>query len=170
MNQIIKNAQYWVEKFEMLEHPEGGYFAETYRSTESIPQEALPERFKGKRVFSTGIYFLLENHHFSAFHRIEADEMWHFYAGGALDVFMISPDGQLDIIHLGNNPDEGQVFQAVVPAGYWFASKPQKDSAYSLVGCTVAPGFDFEGFELAERVSLQAIFPQHHHLIESLTR
>jgi predicted cupin superfamily sugar epimerase len=95
--------------------------------------------------------------------------MWHFYAGGALDVFMISPDGQLDIIHLGNNPDEGQVFQAVVPAGYWFASKPQKDSAYSLVGCTVAPGFDL-GFELAERASLQAIFPQHHHLIESLTR
>lgn len=79
-----KPAVYWVEKYRMQPHPEGGYFAETYRAAEQIPQAALPERFKGSRAFSTAIYFLLEGHHFSVLHRIQADELWHFYAGDPL--------------------------------------------------------------------------------------
>lgn len=165
----MKPASYWVEKYDMLPHPEGGYFAETYRSAEVIPQSVLPARFGGDRSFSTGIYFLLENHHFSTLHRIQADEMWHFYAGGPLDVYVIYPDGRLEIIQLGDNPDVGEVFQAVVPAGTWFGSKPKADSAYSLVGCTVAPGFDFADFELGERAQLLALFPQHQEVIHLLT-
>ncbi len=153
----------------MQAHPEGGYFAETYRSTESIPHSALPNRFSGDRNFGTGIYFLLENHHFSALHRIQADEMWHFYAGGPLNVYVIHEDGSLEIIKLGSNPDNGEVFQAVVPAGTWFGSKPAAESDYSLVGCTVAPGFDFADFELAERVDLLATYPQHEEVIRWLT-
>ena len=104
--QELKPAAYWVEKYQMQAHPEGGYFAETYRSAEQIPQVVLPERFSGARSFSTAIYFLLEGHHFSALHRIEADELWHFYAGQPLEVFVIDPDsGVLKIIRLGNNPD-----------------------------------------------------------------
>jgi predicted cupin superfamily sugar epimerase len=166
----LKSSAYWVEKHQMLPHPEGGYFTETYRATEQIPHAVLPERFKGSRAFSTAIYFLLEGHHFSALHRIQADEVWHFYAGDPLEVFVIHPEsGALEIIRLGPDPDAGEVFQAVVPAGAWFGSRPVAGAAYSLVGCTVAPGFDFADFELAERVALLAEFPQHRAVIEGLT-
>lgn len=165
-----KNAAYWVEKYQMQAHPEGGYFAETYRSTEQIPHLAMPGRFGGARAFSTAIYFLLEGHHYSALHRIEADELWHFYAGDPLEVFVIHPEsGKLKVIRLGNNPDAGEVFLAVVRSGMWFGSKPTAGASYSLVGCTVAPGFDFADFELAQRDTLLAKYPQHREVIESLT-
>ncbi|RCR66888.1 cupin domain-containing protein [Larkinella punicea] len=162
-------AQYWIDAYRMQAHPEGGYFAETYRSAEKIPHEALPARFSGERSFSTGIFFLLENHNLSALHRIQADEMWHFYAGGPLLVYVIHPSGELEIIRLGNNPEQGEVFQAVVPAGCWFGSKPAPETAYSLVGCTVAPGFDFADFELANRTELLNDYPQCREVIELLT-
>lgn len=167
----MKKASYWIEKYNLLDHPEGGYYAETYRSFDTIPQNALPAGFTGNRSFSTGIYFLLEKHNFSAFHKIRSDEMWHFYQGEALEIFVIYPvSGKLDVIKLGDNPDNGETFQAVVPANTWFASRPASGSKYALVGCTVAPGFDFEDFEMADRETLQASFPQHTKLIEELTR
>jgi uncharacterized protein len=153
----------------MQAHPEGGYFAETYRSAEKIPHHALPNRFKSDRSFSTGIYFLLESHHISALHRIESDEMWHFYAGCPLNVYTIDSEGVLKIISLGNNPENGEVFQAIVPAGVWFGSKPAEPDSYSFVGCTVAPGFDFEDFEMKSRTELLAKFPQHQTIVEMLT-
>jgi len=167
----MKQASYWIKKYSLQPHPEGGYFAETYRSAEIIEKQALPKRFKGERCFSTGIYFLLEAHHFSAFHRIQSDEMWHFYAGEALEIFVINPEnGSLETIRLGNDPEKGETFQAVVPAGSWFASRLSAGSSYALVGCTVAPGFDFKDFEMAERAELQALYPQHSGLILELTR
>ncbi|MCE7068323.1 cupin domain-containing protein [Dyadobacter sp. CY326] len=167
----LKSAAYWIEQYQLSPHPEGGYYSETYRAAESIAQHALPARFNGDRSFSTGIYFLLESHNFSAFHRIQADEMWHFYAGDALEIFVIHQETrQLQIIRLGNDPEKGETFQAVVPAGAWFASRPAKGTGYALVGCTVAPGFDFADFEMAERETLQASFPELAQLISELTR
>lgn len=165
----MKPAAHWVEKYAMQPHPEGGYFVETYRAAEVIPHEALPERFSGSRSFGTGIYFLLENHHFSALHRIQSDELWHFYAGGPLHVYVIHKDAALQIIKLGNDPDQGEVFQAVVPAGAWFGSKPAANTTYSLVGCTVAPGFDFADFEMASRPQMLQQYPQHATEINLLT-
>ncbi len=167
-------ADYYVKTFNMTAHPEGGYFAETYRSAESIPQSALPDRFRGARSFGTAIYFLLESHQFSALHRIQSDEIWHFYAGRPLEISIISPGGELTIIRLGNQPDQSEVFQAVVQAGCWFGSKPASDSSvtddnFSFVGCTVAPGFDFADFELADRATLLSEFPQHQAVINRLT-
>ncbi len=162
-------AQFYIQHYQMQTHPEGGYFAETYRSKEKIPQNALPSRFTGDRCFSTGIYFLLESHHISAFHRIQSDEMWHFYAGCPLDVFMIDEAGNLDVFRLGNNPEKEEVFQAVVPAGVWFGSKPAEVDSYSLVGCTVAPGFDFEDFEMKSRAELLTMFPQYEEIVKMLT-
>lgn len=153
----------------MQPHPEGGYFAETYRSAETIAQSALPDRFGGERSFGTAIYFLLESRHTSALHRIQSDEIWHFYAGGPLEIFVIYPDKTLTIIRLGNNPEWGEVFQAVVPAGCWFGSKPAEGIDFSFVGCTVAPGFDFADFEMADRTSLLNAFPEHKAVIEMLT-
>lgn len=162
-------AQDYIRSLNLQPHPEGGYFAETYRSAETIPAGSLPGRFSGARAFGTAIYFLLESKDASALHRIQADEIWHFYAGGPLEVFVINPDATLIVIRLGSNPDRGEVFQAVVPAGCWFGSKPADGTDFSLVGCTVAPGFDFADFELAERATLLAEFPQHRDVIERLT-
>jgi len=159
-----------ISYYQLLPHPEGGYYKETYRCSEQVPQHALPGRFNGDRNFSTAIYFLLEQGNFSAFHKISSDECWHFYAGGPLNVFVISTDGEVSVIKLGNNISAGETFQAVVPAGCWFASAPADNTAYALVGCTVAPGFDFADFELAERNSLISQYPQHEAIINQLTR
>jgi len=167
---MVKPAKYWIEKYDLLPHPEGGYYAETYRSGELINQNALPDRFGGNRSFSTGIYFLLESEDFSAFHRIKSDEMWHFYSGEALEIFVIHPDTRvLKTIKLGSDPENGEVFQAVIPAGSWFASKPMAGSSYCLVGCTVAPGFDFLDFEMADRRVFSELFPEYESLITALT-
>lgn len=166
----MKNHQYWVEKLNLQPHPEGGFFKEVYRSEGEIQAAALPNEFGGSRNFATSIYFMLTAGNFSAFHRIKSDETWHFYTGGAITVSIIHPNGKLEEIHLGNNPDEGEVFQATVPAHAWFASALRQDEGYALVGCTVAPGFDFEDFEMAERARLTAEFPQHQEVILRLTR
>jgi len=166
----MKPATYWIEKYNLLPHPEGGYYAETYRASETINKESLPDRFTGDRAFSTGIYFLLQMQNFSAFHKIKSDEMWHFYAGDALDIFVIHPEtGNLEIIKLGSDPENGESFQAVVPAGTWFGSRPAAGSNYCLVGCTVSPGFDFEDFKMAERGLLTKAFPIHEKIIKELT-
>jgi len=159
-----------VEKFNLLPHPEGGFFKENYRSVETIPKSSLPKRFDGSRNYCSAIYFLLEQGSFSAFHKINSDECWHFYAGSSLLIYVIHLNGKLQIIKMGNNVNEGEQFQAVVPAECWFASEPAKYSAYSFVGCTVAPGFDFNDFELAKAIALSKLYPQHKLLIDRLTR
>jgi len=163
-------AKTLVDYFDMLPHPEGGYYKETYRSNASIARNALPERFAGDRSFSTAIYFLLEKGNFSGFHRIKSDECWHFYAGETLLIYVLHLDGSLQVIKLGSNVFNGEVFQAVVPAGCWFASEPAPSSELSFVGCTVAPGFDFRDFELAKADELAKEFPEHEILIKRLCR
>lgn len=159
-----------IEQFQLLPHPEGGWYKETYKSTEKITVNALPQRFSGERAFSTAIYFLLEQGNFSAFHRIKSDECWHFYAGDPLEVFVIFPVGQLQVITLGQDIKKGHLYQYVVPANCWFASRPAKNSRFCFVGCTVSPGFDFTDFELASAETLAAEYPHHSTLITSLCR
>lgn len=167
---MILTTELLIQQYNLLPHPEGGWYKETYKSSESIEADALPERFDHTRVFSTAIYFLLEQGNFSAFHRIKSDECWHFYAGQTLQVFVIQQNGELEIIDLGNNITEGQVFQYVVPANCWFASRPSKEGDFCFVGCTVSPGFDFADFELADAKALSAIYPQHAKIINELCR
>jgi uncharacterized protein len=166
----MERIQQLIQHLKLLPHPEGGYYIETYRSKETIAKAALPGRFGGDRNFSTAIYFLIPAGQFSAFHRIEADELWHFYEGQTLYVYVIHRQGNLEIIRLGNDIEQGEVFQAMVPAGSYFASRPSENEGYSLVGCTVAPGFDFEDFELSDKKELQKLYPQHNDLIEELCR
>ena len=166
----IRNARYWIEKLQLDPHPEGGCFRQMYRSEVVISREALPAGFSGSRAASTAIYFLLDGKNFSAFHRLRSDEVWHFYAGEPLLVHVIDPGGEYFRIHLGHEPEAGQVLQAVVRAGCWFASHVADWKSFALVGCTVAPGFDFEDFEMGKREELAARYPQHRELIERLTR
>ena len=159
-----------IKQYRLQPHPEGGWYRQSYKCKEFIPATALPARFGGERVFSTAIYFLLEKGNFSAFHKIKSDECWHFYAGDPLHVFIIDQSGDLEIITLGNDFSKGQTFQYIVPANCWFASRPVPGSEFCLVGCTVAPGFEFEDLELADSKILSAIYPQHSGLIKELCR
>ena len=167
---MTKDAAYWAAKLGLIPHPEGGFHRQTYRSDVLIAKEALPPEFSGERPVCTAIYFLLEGENFSAFHRLRSDEMWHFYLGGAVSVHVIESDGSHSEILLGNDPEAGEVFQTVVKAGRWFASCVRDPATFALVGCTVAPGFDFADFEMAERETLVRLYPQHRSLIERFTR
>lgn len=155
-----------ITELNLQPHPEGGFFRETYRSssvTANGPQQA-------SRSLSTGIYFLLTSVNFSALHRIQSDEMWHFYAGDPLEVIEI--DGEGNCIHtvIGNRFERGETPQYVVKAGHWFGSRVLGDGIFSLVGCTVSPGFDFADFEMGDRQTLIKEYPKHHAIIEAMTR
>jgi len=164
------SVQQLIKQFQLLPHPEGGYYKETYRSPEIIPNQILSRQFKGDRAYSTAIYFLLEQGNFSAFHRIESDEVWHFYAGQTLLVHVIHLNGKFETIKLGNDILKGEQFQYVVPARCWFASEPAPHTDFSFAGCTVSPGFDFDDFELAKAEELSKQFSQHEELIKRLCR
>ncbi|WP_439506342.1 cupin domain-containing protein [Sediminibacterium sp.] len=161
-------VQQLIQFYQLVPHPEGGFYKETYRSNETIPANSLPERFNGDRNYATAIYFLLVEYSFSAFHRIQSDECWHFYAGDSVTIHVLHPDRRYELIKLGSNITMGEQYQAVVPAGAWFASKT--NGKYSLVGCTVAPGFDFVDFELAKAAELANQFPTQVTLIKSFCR
>ena len=162
----VPGPQDYVDNLNLIPHPEGGFYKETYRGNDTVELAS----FEGPRNVCTGIYYLLEHGHFSAFHRIKSDEMWHFYDGTDLSVYVIYPDALLRVIRLGRNIKEGEVLQAVVPAGCWFASRVEQKEGFALAGCTVAPGFDFQDFEMAERKALVKEYPQHKTLITQLTR
>ncbi len=162
--------QQLVESLELLPHPEGGFYKEVYRSPTMISKAALPANFSGDRSYCTSIYFLLTSENFSAFHRIKQDEIWHFYGGSSLSVHVIDADGTYTEHNVGMNFDNGEQPQLVVPAGCWFASSVPKKDSYAFVGCTVAPGFDFDDFELADRNTLQEEHPLHKDIIHRLTR
>jgi uncharacterized protein len=166
---MVATADYWIRKLQLTKHVEGGSFRETYRSPLILPAASIGNSFTAARAASTSIYFLLEAGQFSAFHRIKSDETWHFYEGDTLEIFEISTDGELLTHKLGRNYEKGESFQLVIKANCWFGSRVANAGQYSLVGCTVAPGFDFEDFELANRNELSKLYPAHESLISELT-
>ena len=166
MTHAAHDARYWIQKLKLDPHPEGGYYRQTYKSELQISAASLP----GPRAASTAIYFLLEGENFSAFHRLRSDELWHFYAGSPLLVHVIDRAGSYSTLLLGNDPGAGQAFQAAVPAEHWFASHVADWNSWALVGCTVAPGFEFADFEIAHRAELIGQHPQHQAIIQRLTR
>ncbi len=159
-----------VKALELNSHPEGGYFRETYRSEGKISKVELDGKFAGDRNFSTCIYFLLTSDSFSAFHRIVQDEIWHFYDGSPLFLHLISQRGEYSKVIIGRNFEKGEVPQHIVPGGMWFAAEVAWEDSFSLLGCTVAPGFDFLDFELGTRSELLADFPQCREVIAKLSR
>lgn len=164
-----KDARLYIEKLGLQPHPEGGYFKEIYRSAEIILPEGLPRRLSKERSVSTSIYFLLEGKQVSKFHRLKSDELWHFYDGSGIRIHIIDDKGNLSNVVLGKDIDNGEVFQTVIPAGYWFAAEIITKISFALIGCTVAPGFDFEDFQLADRKELLDLFPEHHIIINKFT-
>ncbi len=166
MNPSIRKR---AEELGLQPHPEGGFFLETYRSGDSLPAGVLPNGINGDRNVSTCIYFLLSSEFFSAFHRIRQDELWFFHEGSSALVHVIDEKGDYRQLRVGP-PEKGGNYQAIIPAASWFAAEVTEPDSYCLVSCTVAPGFDFADFELAEREALRSEFPGHHDLITRLTR
>jgi predicted cupin superfamily sugar epimerase len=163
------DAAFWIQHLNLSKHIEGGSFRETYRSSLVLKRECIGKNFEGERAASTSIYFMLEQGQFSAFHKITSDETWHFYEGDTLDIFEIDDNGSLITHKLGRDASKGEFFQVLIKAGRWFGSRVAGSGIYSLAGCTVAPGFDFADFQLADRAELSALYPTHKALIAEMT-
>ena len=159
-------AAEYVKGLSLQPHPEGGWYAENFRSEMRIH----PPGFSGARNALTSIYFLLEAGNFSALHRIKSDEIWHFYDGDALEIVEIDPLGVLKITCLGRNLHRQELLSYTVKAGHWFGSRPAAGSSFSLVGCSVAPGFDFSDFEMPGQDFFLDAFPQHEAVVREITR
>lgn len=165
----MHTAEYWIEHLRLQPHPEGGYYRETYRSREEIPANAFANNLKGWRNVSTAIYFLLTQQDRSLFHRIKSDELWHFHYGGPLTIYVLGQRGLINY-KLGSDVENGESLQVAIPANHWFGAATAPNASYTLASCTVAPGFDFQDFEMGERASLLAEFPKLEAIILELTK
>jgi predicted cupin superfamily sugar epimerase len=148
---------------------EGGLFRETYRSQLSIPAESLPTNYTGDRNVSTAIYYLLTPDTFSLIHRVKSDEIFHFYAGDPVEMLQLLPDGSGRVVTIHNDLANQCEPQVVVPAGVWQGCRLASDGRLALMGCTVAPGFDYADYEAGSRDELLSAYPRFAELITPLT-
>lgn len=165
----MSRADDYIDQLGLTRHIEGGAFREHYRAPMVLPRSALSQAHQGDRNAGTAIYFLLQHGEFSAFHLLASDEVLHFYDGDPLHIYEIDAQGRMKVQTLGRDLARGERFAAVVPGGSWFALRCEVEGGFSLIGCTVAPGFDFADFKLDDRAMLVARFPQHAGLIREMT-
>lgn len=170
----MQTAEYYIEQLNMEPHIEGGYFKECLLSDDTMEsgigesKAILPGRLQGRNLWSS-IYFLLQENEVSNFHVLESDEVWYFHDGEPLTIYMISPEGVLSAPKLGLHIEKGEQPQLVVPKGYIFGAA-KEGAGYSLVGCMVAPCFQYEEFYLSSREELLKKYPQYEDVILRLTR
>ncbi len=152
-------------------HPEGGYYSQVFKANNKVKSTDKSRYHDEERSAGTSIYYLLKGNDFSAWHKLKSDEIWHYYKGSPVKIYVINNKGILTTTLLGDPlKDPNAVFQLAIAAGDWFAAEPADKKSYSLVGCAVNPGFEFEDFELADRKALSALFPQHADAITQFTR
>lgn len=153
-------AEELIKLLHLQPHPkEGGFFRETYRADETLPANALPSRYGANRSAGTAIYYLLTPSTFSALHRLAGDEIFHFYLGGPVRMLQLFPDGQGGTVLLGSDLAAGHSPQVIVPRGVWQGSILEPGAPFALLGCTVAPGFDYADYEHGNREELIAQYP-----------
>lgn len=163
-----RTAKTLIETLGLLPHPsEGGYFRETYRASTSRPE--TPNGGGGVRAVSTAIYYLLTPRTVSAMHRLVSDEVFHFYLGDPVEQLHLLPDGTSRIVVIGTDIVAGERPQVVVPKGVWQGARLKPGGRFALLGCTVAPGFDFADYEHGERAALSAAWPDRAETIAALT-
>lgn len=155
-----------IKHLNLQTHPEGGYFSETYRSNKTFPARQSGSReYPEGRSFSTSIYYLLAHEEISHFHRLKSDEIWHHYEGSSATIHVIQTDGSYKSLKLGKNIEKGEFNQHTVQGGDWFAVSVDDPEGFFLAGCTVAPGFDFKDFEMADRNRMLDRYSEHASLI-----
>jgi predicted cupin superfamily sugar epimerase len=192
---MTNDHDYIIKKLNLVELPfEGGYYRETYRSDKSVSVDyddlqdtkgnmtANPDTTdspKGIRSLFTHIYYLLGGCRHSALHKVRSDEIWHFYLGSAVTIYIL-PDndnyngdgddgGQLQEVKLGTNIESGEHLHYMIKGNTWFGAELADKSSYALLGCSVSPGFEFRDFELGKRKELTVKYPKHELLINRLT-
>ena len=164
------DARQIIERLGLTPHPEeGGWFLETHRTDESLPREVLPGRYDGPRAFGTAIYYLLTPDTYSHMHRLRSDEIFHFYAGGPCEMLQLHPDGSGETLVLGNDIMAGQRPQIVVPRDSWQGLRLLPGSPFALMGCTVAPGFEYADYTHGDRAELVTSHPEFRDRIIRLT-
>jgi predicted cupin superfamily sugar epimerase len=157
-------AEQIIEKLRLAKHPEGGFYRETYRAEQVIMLDDGRARNAG-----TAIYYLLKDADKSHFHKVSSDELWLFHQGQPLEIFIINGDGKTATKILGNRLDLDEEPQVIIKANTWFAAQVKDEMGFALVNCTVAPGFDFDDFELGKKDELVKRFPNSKNEIEKLT-
>lgn len=160
---------YWIKNLSLEAHPEGGYFAEVFRSAIVFSSNGLPERYSSNRNLMTSIYFMLEQGNHSAFHRLQSDENWYFHDGAGIYIYCLTVGGELNTLKLGLDPGNGFYPHVTIPAKTWFAAELADEGTFSLVSCAVSPGFEYQDFELAEKQKLVKKYPRHKDLISRLS-
>lgn len=154
-----------INKFNLKPHPEGGHYSQIFQSSDEI-RSLNHVRYNGEsRKAVTSIYYLLNGYDFSAWHKLASDEIWHFYKGSPIKIYVIDKNGCLITHRLGED-----IFQIAIPAGSWFAAEVSEKNSYGFIGCTVSPGFEFKDFQLADREILSMQFPAHRNVIHQFTR
>ncbi len=166
----MSTAKYWKDHLNLIPHPEGGYYKETYRSNIQIETAKIPGDYDGPRSLYTCIYYLLEREDFSAFHKVASDEFWYFLEGANILIHQIDSKGELSVIKLGRNIHLGETLLHLVPANTWFCAEVENKSGYALVSCSVHPGFDFKDFEMGSYEGLMELYPKQQSIIRRFTR
>lgn len=180
------DAEHLIRKLDLREHPyEGGYFKEIYRATDLVSYDELllsnqtrssipkKKRFRTKtRPASTLIYYLLNKNQISPIHRVKNDEIWHFYLGSPLIIYLLNDEKYPTIVKLGNNLEDGEEYclNYAIKKESWFCAEVYNKKSFSLVGCTVSPGFDFEDFQLGNKTDLLLQYPQYSSIIEKFAK
>ncbi|MEM8934743.1 MAG: cupin domain-containing protein, partial [Acidobacteriota bacterium] len=166
-------AEAIIEALDLRPHPEGGYFSRTYRAPRDLPVELLGDEYNGPRPMGTAIYYLLVPDTFSELHRLDSDEIWHHYAGDAVEQLQLDPaTGDATVLRIGRDLDAGERPQLLVRRGVWQGTRivPDGPHGWALMGTTMAPGFDFDGFVAGTRAELIERWPEQRDRIEALTR
>jgi predicted cupin superfamily sugar epimerase len=164
---VLPRARQLIDTLRLVPHPERGFYAETYRSAGRV----LSSAHGGERSASTAIYFLVTaDEPTTSLHRLKSDELFHLYEGGPLEILQLRADGQVVVARLGLDIAAGERPQAVIPAGTWFGTELTTGASHCLVGCTVAPGFEFADFDLADGPELEARYPQAADRIRRMRR
>ena len=159
-------AEYWIQHLQLKPHPEGGFFCEEYRSSIEVDTKNLPIGYKSSRRLATSIYYLLRSEDISRLHRLRSDELWFFHAGSPIKLIYIDTEGKKYTHILGNNHEKAEQFSLLIPGGSIFCAEIHNSNSYGLVSCVVAPGFEFEDFEMFEKEDLIQAYPKHSDLIE----
>lgn len=158
----MQTIEQLIEALQLEPHPEGGFYRSTMRDEDKL------HLARGERPLYTSIYFLLRSQDISHLHRLQSDEVWYYHGGSALTIHMIHPDGTYETKKLGLDLLKGEEPQILVEKGTIFGSSVDAENTFGLVGCMVAPGFDFVDFELFTQKELLALYPQHEAIIKKM--
>jgi predicted cupin superfamily sugar epimerase len=185
---VNSETKHLIEKLNLSElYEEGGYYRETHRSKKSIIIKSFDNRNDKDNLYRlseinddvdstdtrsvfTLIYYLLDGDQFSAFHKVRFDEIWHFYKGSTVSLYLLTDSKKILSVQLGNNLDNNEQIHYVIKGNTWFAAEINNKSSYSLIGCSVSPGFDFKDFKLGSKSELKKIYPQHEFIIDKLCK